>query len=264
MHAASFNCVGDCHVGPACARPPRKGSHHYARILMSTVGEYFLNLMILNFILASNSPRRKELLSLGGQRYRGISADVDETPREGENPKDYVGRLAREKAGVAAGLIGNQQALILAADTTVVHQGRILGKPADADEARKMLIDLRGKNHLVYSAIALLRLPHRATLTDFAETQVPMRNYTDAEIEIYIESKDPLDKAGAYAIQHPGFHPVANMQGCFANVIGLPLCHLQRTLQKLGLSFDKDLSLACQAHLSYDCPVTSQILAWQI
>ena len=97
--------------------------------------------MILNFILASNSPRRKELLSLGGQRYRVIPAEVDETPQEGENPKDYVVRLAREKAEAAAGVIGRQQGLILAADTTVVYEGRILGKPADADEARMMLMN---------------------------------------------------------------------------------------------------------------------------
>ena len=220
--------------------------------------------MILNFILASNSPRRKELLSLGGQRYRVIPAEVDETPQEGENPKDYVVRLAREKAEAAAGVIGRQQGLILAADTTVVHEGRILGKPADADEARMMLNELRGKIHLVYTAIVLLRLPDRALLTDFADTEVPMRYYRDEEIEAYVASGDPLDKAGAYAIQHAGFHPVAFMQGCLANVIGLPLCHLQRSLQKWGLSFDRDLSSACQAHLSYDCPVTSQILAWQI
>ena len=220
--------------------------------------------MIPNLVLASNSPRRRELLSLGGQGYRVVPAHVDETPRLGEDAKDYVMRLAVEKAQVAAGLIGGKQALILAADTTVVFQERILGKPADADEARKMLHELRGNVHLVYTAINLLRLPDRAMMTDFAETEVPMRNYTDAEIEDYIASGDPLDKAGAYAIQHAGFHPVASMQGCFANVIGLPLCHLQRTLRKWGQSLDQDLSTACQAHLSYPCPVTSQILNWLI
>ncbi len=228
--------------------------------------------MILNFVLASNSPRRQELLSLGGQRYRVISADVDETPREGEKPKDYVTRLAKEKAqaasgfmgGHAPGFMGGQQGLVVAADTTVVFEGRIFGKPVDAADAKKMLRELSGKVHLVYTAIALLRMPDRTIVTDFAETEVPMRNYTDAEIDEYIASGDPLDKAGAYAIQHAGFHPVASMQGCFANVIGLPLCHLQRTLRKWGQSMDKDLSTACQTHLSYECPVTSQILSGQI
>jgi len=220
--------------------------------------------MIINLILASNSPRRQELLSLGGQRYRILPADVDETPRTGETPRDYVTRLAKEKAQVAAGLIGGKQTLILAADTTVVFKGHILGKPADASEARQMLKQLRGKVHLVYTAIALLRIPDQALRLDFAETQVPMRNYTDAEIEDYIAGGDPLDKAGAYAIQHAGFHPVASMQGCFANVIGLPLCHLQRTLHKWGQSMDKDLSTVCQDHLAYPCPVTSQILNWQL
>ncbi len=220
--------------------------------------------MIPNLILASNSPRRQELLSLVGQRYRVVPADVDETPRTGEKPKDYVTRLALEKARVAAKAIAGGEAVILAADTTVVFGGRILGKPADAAEAGQILKQLRGKTHLVYTALALLRLPEHSLLTDFAETEVPMRNYTDAEIEEYIASGDPLDKAGAYAIQHTGFHPVASMQGCFANVIGLPLCHLQRTLLRWGQSMDKDLSTACQTHLSYECPVTSQVLSGQI
>jgi MAF protein len=169
-----------------------------------------------------------------------------------------------EKASVAAKAIADEEALILAADTTVVFDGHILGKPADAAEARQMLNELRGKDHLVYTALALLRLPEKSLFTDFAETKVPMRDYSDKEIEAYIESGDPLDKAGAYAIQHAGFHPVAHMQGCFANVIGLPLCHLQRSLQKWGISFDTNLSFACQAHLSYNCPVTNSILGWQI
>lgn len=220
--------------------------------------------MIPNLVLASNSPRRKTLLSLGGQEVSAISTEVDETPRDHENPKAYVTRLAVEKAEMAAVAIGRQNALILSADTTVVHQGRILGKPADAGEATDMLKTLRDAVHQVYTAIALLKIPAGELLTDFAETEVPMRNYSDAEIEAYVSSGDPLDKAGAYAIQHAGFHPVAHMQGCYANVVGLPLCHLQRTLQKWGLSFNQDLSRACQNYLAYDCPVTSKILAWQL
>lgn len=219
--------------------------------------------MIPNLVLASNSPRRKELLALGGQELRIVPADVDESPLPDEAPQDYVTRLALEKARAAGERVGTD-ALILAADTTVVFEGNILGKPNDASEARWMLTTLRGKVHLVYSAIALLRIPENESLLDLAQTQVPMRNYSDEEIDLYIASGDPLDKAGAYAIQHAGFHPVASMQGCLANVIGLPLCHLQRSLQKWGLSFDRDLSSACQVHLSYNCSVTSKILAWQI
>jgi septum formation protein len=221
--------------------------------------------MIPNLVLASNSPRRKELLSLGGQEYRVLPADVDETPLDGEDPKEYVARLALEKASVAAKAISRaEEAVILAADTTVVFHRRIMGKPADAAGARQMLNELRGKVHQVYTALALLRVPENSLLTCFAETEVPMRDYSEAEIEAYVESGDPLDKAGAYAIQHAGFHPVAHMQGCFANVIGLPLCHLQRSLQKWGLSFDSSLPTACQAHLSYNCPVTTSILGWLI
>ena len=221
-------------------------------------------MMIPNLVLASNSPRRKTLLALGGNDYRVVAADVDETPRNGENPKDYVKRLALEKAQAAAAAVGQQDALIVAADTTVAYQGRIKGKPAEAAEAAQMLKTLRGVVHQVYTAIALLRIPGNELLTDFAETEVPMRDYSDAEIEAYVAGGDPLDKAGAYAIQHAGFHPVASMQGCYANVVGLPLCHLQRTLLKWALSFDRDLSPACQLHLAYDCPVTATILAWQI
>ena len=219
--------------------------------------------MIPNLVLASNSPRRKELLSLGGQEYRVVPTDVDESPRPGEEPQDYVSRLAVVKAQVATKQIQGE-ALIVAADTTVVFHGSIMGKPADAVEARQMLNDLRGATHQVFTAIALLRVPNGELSIDLAETEVPMRNYSDEEVDSYVASGDPLDKAGAYAIQHAGFHPVTSMQSCFANVIGLPLCHLQRSLQKWGLYFDNDLSTACQKHLSYHCPVTSQILAWQI
>jgi MAF protein len=219
--------------------------------------------MIPNLILASNSPRRKELLALSGQNYRVVPADVDESTAAGEDPRDYVTRLSKEKAKVTAGKL-NEPALILAADTTVVFRGEILGKPADAKDAVRILKLLRNETHKVYTAIVILRVPENEFLVDLAETDVPMRNYSDKEIHAYVASGDPLDKAGAYAIQHAGFHPVASMQGCYANVIGLPLCHLQRSLQKWGLSFENDLPIACQKHLAYECQVSAKILDWQL
>lgn len=219
--------------------------------------------MIPNLILASNSPRRKELLSLGGQTYRVVPADVDESTIEGESPRDYVKRLAMEKARAAASKL-NEPAVIVAADTTVVFRGEILGKPTDAMDAARILALLRSETHKVFTAIVILKVPSNEFLVDLAETDVPMRNYTDEQIRGYVASGDPLDKAGAYAIQHAGFHPVASMQGCYANVIGLPLCHLQRSLQKWALSFENDLSKACQNHLAYECPVTAKILGWQL
>ena len=218
--------------------------------------------MIPDLVLASNSPRRKELLALGGQPFAVAAAAINEDPRPAEDPREYVQRLASEKVQAAAS-IGGPDALVLAADTTVVHNGRIVGKPQDAEEARAMLNSLRGQEHTVYTAISVLRTRDGMQVNDLATTPVPMRDYSDTEIETYVATGDPLDKAGAYAIQHAGFHPAASMSGCLANVVGLPLCHVKRTLMKLDLAFDADLPSACQAHFAYDCPVTEDILAWR-
>ncbi len=218
---------------------------------------------IPEFVLASNSPRRKRLLSLSGIPFRVQPADINEDPLKGEEPKAYVRRLAREKSAVVARSL-NGDAIVLAADTTVVLDRQILGKPADVAEARQMLVRQRGRSHTVYTAINLRRTADGAELTDLATTEVPMRNYSDAELEKYVASGDPLDKAGAYAIQNAEFHPVENMTGCFANVVGLPLCHLQRTLAKWDVHLDVDLPAACQRHLAYDCPVTEKILNWEL
>ena len=210
-------------------------------------------------VLASNSPRRRELLALGGWKYFTQPAEVDETPLPGEPAASYVQRLAEAKARAAARAGAN--GVVLAADTTVVSEGSILGKPRNAAQARQMLLNLRGRTHQVLTALAVLHTPSGRLLTDLCATAVPMRQYSDAEIEAYIASGDPLDKAGAYAIQHAGFHPVEALNGCYANVVGLPLCHLVRTLCKLGLPPQTDLPQACQAALGYRCSVFSPILA---
>ena len=119
---------------------------------------------------------------------------------------------------------------------------------------------MRGRSHQVLTALAVLQSRSGRLLTDVCVTDVPMRAYTEAEIEAYVASGDPLDKAGAYAIQHAGFHPVASLAGCYANVVGLPLCHLARMLRTLGLPPQADLPQACQAALGYQCPVYEQIL----
>lgn len=209
-------------------------------------------------LLASNSPRRKQLLALAGWPYRIQPAEVDETPLPGEPAEAYVLRLAESKARAAAG--SAEDGLVLAADTTVVDAGAILGKPNDADAARAMLRQLRGRSHQVLTALTVLQSRPDRLLTDVCVTDVPMRAYAEAEIEAYVASGDPLDKAGAYAIQHAGFHPVESLAGCYANVVGLPLCHLARTLRRLGLAPRADLPQACQAALGYQCPVYEQIL----
>ena len=215
--------------------------------------------MAFSLVLASSSPRRRELLVLTGWKFSASPADIDETPRTGEAPGDYVSRLAAEKARVAAVEAG-AECFILAADTTVADGMEILGKPAHPAEAVAMLKQLRGKVHHVYTAIAVRAPGLEAPLTDLCISQVPMRGYTSAEIEAYAATGDPLDKAGAYAIQHAGFHPVEGFGGCFASVMGLPLCHLARTLQKAGVTPQVDVAAACQEHLDYTCPVFRAIL----
>ena len=153
--------------------------------------------------------------------------------------------------------------IIVASDTIVSLDGEPLGKPRDAEEARSMLKRLRHRAHQVYTAVTLIDTRTNQTITDLAATDVPMRNYTDAEIEAYIASGDPFDKAGAYAIQHTGFHPVDQLTGCFANVMGLPLCHLVRSLRRLGVEPQNDVPALCQSHIHYDCPVFETILVVQ-
>lgn len=221
-----------------------------------------------DLILASSSPRRRQLLALAGWVFAVVSVDVDERSLSGENAPDYVLRLARLKASAAADRLvtdlanlGNLdgEKLVIAADTTVVDDGLLLGKPRHAGDARQMLRRLRGRTHQVYSALAVLRLDDGVLLTDLCVTDVLMRNYTDAEIEAYIQSGDPFDKAGAYAIQHMGFCPVERLEGCYANVVGLPLCHLARLLDGLNVLSKIDLPRACQQAFDYTCSVFQNI-----
>ncbi len=209
-------------------------------------------------LLASNSPRRKQLLALGGWEFRVSAADVDESPQVGETPERYVARLAEAKARAAGQTQGDE--VIVAADTTVVADGMILGKPTDADQAVQMLQQLRGRTHQVFTGLVVLRGPDSCVLSDFCSTDVCMRDYSDEDILAYVSSGDPMDKAGAYAIQHRGFNPARPLQGCYANVVGLPLCNLLRTLKKVGIFARNDVPRACQAALEYECPVFEMIL----
>jgi septum formation protein len=216
--------------------------------------------MTPTFILASTSPRRRELFALAGWSFETKPASIDETPLPGEIPADYVLRLAVTKAREVAGQAQSDQ-LVLAADTIVADGDTLLGKPVDARQAAAMLVRLHGRVHQVYTAIALLDPASGALMSDLCVSQVPMRAYSYAEMEAYIATGDPLDKAGAYAIQHAGFHPVEKFAGCFASVMGLPLCHIARTLQKMGVNPNgRDVAQACQAHLGYICPIFKAVL----
>lgn len=214
---------------------------------------------MINLILASNSPRRRQLFALGNWKFDVIVSDVDETQLAGETPKEYVLRLAVAKALAVAKNAG-AKAIIIGSDTAVIDGGEILGKPIDEADAERMLKQLRGRTHQVFTGLALHRMSDGKTLTELCITDVPMRNYSDDEIAAYIQTGDPLDKAGAYAIQHPDFQPVESMRGCYASVMGLPMCHLARALKKLDIHPLADVPMACQKLLKYECPVWNVIL----
>jgi len=235
-----------------------------------------------SLILASSSPRRRELLAGSGIPFTVIKPDIDETQRPGEAPLDYVRRMSREKAQAVASEaihplldkhVGTRRALsegvgnqiIFAADTVVIlgadtlgidEHGEILGKPKDAADARAMLRRLRGRTHQVCTALTLHMVnsaPEYPARPDFSPspcmgrgpgggvniftrlttTNVTMRDYSDAEIDAYLATGDPFDKAGSYAIQHPTFKPVARIDGCYTNVVGLPVCTLKTMLAEI-------------------------------
>jgi septum formation protein len=233
-------------------------------------------------LLASQSPRRRELLALLGLPFDTTVADVAEDPLADESPDAAALRLSQAKARAARsrgergrGACPEQRrgacpeqgrgtrpdTLIIACDTVVALDGELLGKPRDATEALSVLRRLRGRSHTVFSAVTLLEPVAGRTSSDVAATRLAMRTYTDAEMAAYVASGDPLDKAGAYGIQHPGFHPVAELQGCYANVMGLPLCHLTRALRAWDIEPSRDVPAACQAHTGHRCPVYATILA---
>ncbi|MCA9905625.1 MAG: septum formation protein Maf [Anaerolineae bacterium] len=196
------------------------------------------------FILASSSPRRRELLASLNIPFAVIKPDVDETQHQGEPPLDYVERLSQEKAQAVAEQIA-APALVLAADTIVllaadtigIFDDEILGKPANENDARSMLRRLRGRAHTVCTALTLRHMngtQSARTLTRITQTTVYMRDYSEAEIDAYIATGDPFDKAGSYAIQHQGFHPVARIEGSQTNVVGLPIETLNAMLVEIG------------------------------
>ena len=211
--------------------------------------------------LASNSPRRRQLLSLTGIPFTVHPVDIDERSLQGEAPPDYVLRLAQNKARAALEH-AHPGEVILTADTTVADGARVLGKPSSPAEAREMLLSLRGRAHAVYTAIGVADPSTGRLLTDLCATTVWMREYSNAELEAYIASGDPFDKAGAYAIQNQAFHPVERIEGCYACVVGLPVCHVLRVLQGFGLQPTIAVAAACPEYLAINSPclLTAKIL----
>ncbi len=188
------------------------------------------------FILASGSPRRQSLLRGLDIDFTVETPDIDETPTPDETPEEYVARLSQEKAlYVAPGKTG--ETYILAADTTVIHDDEILGKPADDDEARRMLLRLRGAEHRVCTGFTVLRLAAgtvEETRTEVVCTVVRMQFFAASDMERWISSGAAFDKAGGYAIQSKVFNPVDEIEGSYNNVVGLPTERLTEVLREMG------------------------------
>jgi len=208
---------------------------------------------IRRLILASGSPRRRELISLLGVPFVIRAANLDERQVGGESPAEMVVRLSQAKARSIGSVRCDE--LVIAADTVVALDGQVLGKPAGPDEAAHMLRLLRGRLHHVYSGISVWHPSSGRLVTELADSAVWMRDYADDEIAHYVDSGDPLDKAGAYAIQHPAFDPVARVEGCWLSVMGFPLCHLGRALAHFDLKIDPDAPGVCRVFGQRDCTV---------
>ena len=191
-------------------------------------------------ILASRSPRRRQLLAHLGLPFRVVIPQVEEdfAPAATGRPEELAEALALAKAEAVAREEG--EGIVIAADTNVVDGDTILGKPADSSEAAAMLRRLRGKTHRVITGLAVVDAGSGWRTASNVVTAVRMRPYTDAEIAAYVARGEALDKAGAYAIQDEQFHPVASYQGCYCNVVGLPLKAVVILLRRAGLDITLD------------------------
>jgi MAF protein len=201
----------------------------------------------MRLFLASVSPRRRELIRQCGIDCEVQSANVEEAWREGETPEATALRLAREKARDARRCLKGSDAWILAADTVVADGSAVLGKPRDTRQAREFLQRLRGREHRVITGVCLLHWPSEKEFTAVEITGVRMRDYSPAEMEEYLAGGDGMDKAGAYAIQHPVFRPVESLAGCYTNVVGFPMCRVFDLLERTGWNPSRPLPEGCRA-----------------
>lgn len=185
----------------------------------------------MRLILASASPRRSELLQSAGFAYEVEPAAIDEVPQEGEAPVAYTLRVAREKAETVAARHRGEDVVVLGADTEVVHDRRILGKPSDVADARRMLEMLSGQDHWVYTGVVVIGPGREAS--EVGSTLVSFSPMTPEEIEWYLESGEPMGKAGAYAIQGLGARFIERIEGSWSNVVGLPIAIVHRLLREV-------------------------------
>lgn len=186
-------------------------------------------------VRASASPRRQELLACLGVDFQVKPSMVTETMKDLESPQNMVERLALSKARSVARSMS--EGMVLGGDSVVVLDGRVLGKPKDFPEATGMLKSLRGKDHQVITGIAVVTVADGREHTASQRSAVTMREYSNTEIEAYVSSGEPMDKAGAYAVQDKFFQPAARIEGCYPNVMGLPLCLLVDLLKEAKFGF---------------------------
>lgn len=192
------------------------------------------------FILASSSPRRIELLKQLHLNFEILPSDVEEKIDLNLKPHENVMKLAFQKGSdVANRLVDKKGKIVIAADTMVYIEDELLGKPKNEDEAFWMLKKISGKRHTVYTGVCVIDADKKITLVDFEKSFVYIKNMSDDEITQYIKTGEPFDKAGAYAIQGFGSLIVEKIEGCFYNVVGLPLYKLNTMLQKIGYNLMK-------------------------
>ncbi len=184
-------------------------------------------------ILASASPRRKQLLSSVGLKFKTVPAHLDEIYLNGETPNQHARRLAQSKAKIISEKYPD--AWVLGADTIVVIDGQILGKPENKAQAKKMLQKLSGRTHKVHTAFTITRAASSISRTLVIQSAVSFKNISPDEIKWYISSKEPYDKAGGYAAQEKGASFIKSVRGSYTNVIGLPLCEVLEEFKTLGV-----------------------------
>ena len=195
-------------------------------------------------VLASISPRRRELIGALGLEVEFADPDVvEEEPGRGEAPEAYVKRLSVEKAVSASE--SDRSAVVIAADTAVMLGEEILGKPVNRVEAREMLMRLRGRAHTVMTGVTVLDGSEGRHYSVVEVSRVEMRAYGDREVGEYVESGRPMDKAGAYGVQDRGFRPAESVNGCYSNVVGLPLCRLAELLARVGVDASPRTEASC-------------------
>jgi len=188
---------------------------------------------VRNIILASASPRRRDILNIAGLKFAVCESGYDEAVKPSMKPRDTARFLSRKKAEAVAHRYKNS--IIIAADTFIVFRGKVLGKPITSREARKMLNLLNGKSHSVITGYSVIDTGTGKKISRSVETKVRFKKLTAREIDAYVATKEPLDKAGAYAIQGRGAVIVEKIDGDFFNIMGLPLCALADSLKEFGI-----------------------------